>query len=241
MKRSLPLIIIAAVACTALAAGAVLYRAKLAELVPTADANNPGAKPGAKPPHIHGNAKAQITIEEFADFQCPPCATVSRWLPQLERSYGGKLRIVFRNFPLSIHQNAVAAACAAEAAGVQGRFWEMHDSLYRQRDAWAKAADPRPAFETYAGEIGLDVARFKADTQSDAVKNRVQADQQRGVSLNVTSTPTLIVNNFVVPGTSANEKSLRVMIDDFLAGKTPTATPKAVQPAAVASPSPIPQ
>ncbi len=227
MKRYLPFTIIIAVACVAVAGGAVLYRAKKAELTATVPDATSAGKPGAKSVHIRGAAKAPVTIEEFGDFQCPPCETLAGWLPKLEREYAGKVRILFRNFPLQMHNHALAAARVAEAAGLQGKFWEMHDTLYRNRAAWVAAGDVAPLFEDYAGQIRLDVAKFKADVASEPVKARVAADQERGTSLGVTSTPTLFLNNRLVPPKSINEKMLRAAIDDTLNNRNPfpTATP----------------
>lgn len=225
MKRSLPFVIIAAVALAALAGGAVLYRAKKTELTATTPDATSAGKPGAKPPHIRGETKAALNIEEFGDFQCPPCEILAGWLPKLEREYGGKVRLIFRNFPLQVHNHAVEAACAAEAAGLQGKFWEMHDALYRHRASWADAADAPALFESYAGEVGLDVAKFKADSASEAVQSRISADQERGTSLGVNATPTVFLNNHIVPPRSLNEKMLRSAIDDTLNGRNPFPTP----------------
>ncbi len=225
MKRYLPFIIIAVVACAAVAGGAMLYQAKKAELSAVAPDATSASQPGAKSPHIRGNAKAPVTIEEFGDFQCPPCEAVAGWLPKLEREYAGKIRIVFRNFPLQMHNHALAAARVAEAAGLQGKFWEMHDTLYRNRATWAEAADVTSLFEGYAGQIGLDVARFKADLASEPVKARVTADQERGIALGVSSTPRLFLNNRAVPPPSLNEATLRSAIEETLNGRDPFPTP----------------
>ncbi len=231
MKRYLPFLLIAAVGLSAVAGGAVLYRAKKAEFTTMAPDATFAEKPGASPPHIRGQVKAALTIEEFGDFQCPPCEALAGWLPKLEREYGGKVRIVFRNFPLQIHNHSVAAARAAEAAGLQGKFWEMHDTLYRNRATWAAAVDVTQLFESYAGQVGINLGKFKADAASEPVKARVAADQERGTSLGVTSTPTVFLNTRAVPPKSLNEKMLRTAIDDTLNGRNPFPTP---------SPSPSP-
>lgn len=236
MKQYLPFIIIAAVACATFAGGAAFYRDKKAELAATPSDASAG-KPGARSPHVRGDAKAPITIEEFGDFQCPPCETLAGWLPNVEREYGGKVRLVFRNFPLQMHNHAPAAARAAEAAGLQGKFWEMHDALYRNRPTWAAAGDVVPLFENYAGQLGLNVAKFKSDLAAEAVKARIAADQERATSLGVTSTPTLFLNNRFVPPNSINEQMLRAAIDDTLGGRNPFPTPT---PSSSLSPAPTP-
>ena len=225
MKRYLPFIIIAAVGWLAVAGGAILFRVKRSELGSVAKASSSAGEPGAKPPHIRGDAKAAVTIEEFGDFQCPPCETLARWLPAVERDYGSRLCLVFRNFPLQMHNHALAAACAAEAAGLQGKFWEMHEVLYRNQATWAAAADVGPLFEGFAGQIGIEIAKFKLDSVSEPVKTRIMADQARGASLGVASTPTLFLNSRAVPPKSINEKMLRVAIEDTLSGKDPFPIP----------------
>ena len=135
MKRYLPFLIVAVVALVTFGAGLMLYRAKVLP-EPT------GAKDSETSAlHMRGNAKAPITLEEFGDFECPPCAIMSPAIHQLEKDYGAKLRVIFRHFPLAMHKHAREAAIASEAAHLQGKFWEMHDLLYKEQAAWSKAAD----------------------------------------------------------------------------------------------------
>ena len=153
------------------------------------------AKSGPESPHIRGNPDAPVTLEEYGDFQCPPCGMFAAFLAQLEKEYDSRLRVVFRNFPLTMHEHAREAALAAEAAGLQGHFWEMHDVLYREQDTWSKAPNARELFESYAGTIGLDLNKFKNDMDSEQARARVEADRQRGESLGIQTTPTLFINN----------------------------------------------
>src|SRR2546421_7271583 len=88
---------------------------------------------GAEPPHIRGNPDAPVTLEEFGDFQCPPCGQFAKFVDELLVEYQWQVRLVFRNYPLAAHQHALEAAQAAEAAGLQGKFWEMYDTLYREQ------------------------------------------------------------------------------------------------------------
>ena len=241
MKRYLPFLIIVIVAASAVGAGSIIYRAKVAELAainatpPQADANATAA-PGANPPQARGSAKARVTLEEFGDFQCPPCEMLAPVLTRIEHDYADRVRVIFRHFPLAMHQHAMRAAQAAEAAGVQGRFWEMYDTLYRKRSAWAakNAEEVQALFVEYAGTIGLNVERFKADLETDIVKSRVRADQARGASLGVNSTPTVFINGEKLPFQMLPEPALRAAIDNVLAGKplgTPAPTPQASRPA----------
>src|SRR6516162_11823923 len=131
MKRYLPFVIVAVVALATFGSGAMLYRAKLPQLRNIPESQRLAAKSGAESVHIRGNPDAPVTLEEFGDFQCPPCGIFASFGEELLREYDSRLRIVFHNFPLPAHEHAREAAVAAEAAGFQGKFWEMHDTLYR--------------------------------------------------------------------------------------------------------------
>src|SRR4029450_292887 len=185
MKRYLPFVIVALVALATIGSGAMLYRAKRPHLSAIPEDKTLSPKSHAESPHIRGNPDAPVTLEEYGDFQCPPCGMFAAFVGQLEKEYDPRLRIVFRNFPLKSHEHAGEAAIAAEAAGLQGRFWEMHDVLYREQDAWSKAPNVRELFESSAGTIGLDLDKFKKDMDSDQIKARVEADRQRGESLGI--------------------------------------------------------
>jgi protein-disulfide isomerase len=148
-----------------------------------------------------GSRDAKVTLLEYSDFQCPACKAYEDIVKQLRDSYSSEdLRIVYRHFPLrSIHPNADLAAQAAEAAGEEGKFWEMKDLLFKNQDEWAKEKDPRGLFGAYAKAIGLDVAEFDEDLlPEDDSKERVEKDYQSGVALGVNSTPTFILNGVVL-------------------------------------------
>jgi len=202
MKKIVPFVIILAVLGIALGTFWYLRRAAnkpttaVAGVVASPEASPSGpAEPGAEPAHTHGPADAKVTIEEFGDFQCPPCGRFHPILKQIENEFGNRVQVIFREFPLvPAHEHALAAARAAEAAGLQGRFWEMHDMLYDNQQAWHELFDVRPAFEAYAKKIGLDLARFQKDISSDAVEQRIFQDGKRAHSLNVTGTPTVFLN-----------------------------------------------
>ncbi len=230
MKRYLPFILIVFVAAAALTSGFLVYRAKRAELtrVLADDKSEDKASTTRESSHMRGDGSARVTLEEFGDFQCPPCATVAATLLRIEHDYGGKLRVIFREFPLPMHVHAQEAACAAEAAGLQGRFWEMHDLLYRNQSTWTAAAKIEDIFKKYAFTLGLDVDRFLRDSASEQVRERVATDHAQGEARGVTATPTLFINGHNIPPASLNEAGLRGAIDAALEGKPispPTATP----------------
>jgi protein-disulfide isomerase len=208
MRRYLPFLIVAAVTLITFGSGLALYRAKRSAL-PTAPQDSV-----ATGNHVRGEARATVTIEEFGDFQCPPCSMMAAYLKKTEEEQGARLRLVFHHFPLPIHANARAAALAAEAAGAQNKFWEMHDVLYKEQAAWSKATDVQSLFNSYAGVIGVDLERFKKDLQNPEVIARVDADQKLGASRGVTSTPTLFVNNVVVKPEKTNPVGVHKAIEE---------------------------
>jgi protein-disulfide isomerase len=215
VRRYAPFVIVVVVALIAIGAATALYRAR--KPAPTAISKEKeiaNAKAGSM--HVRGAAKAPVTLEEFGDFQCPPCGALAGPLLDIEKDYGPKLRVIFRNFPFAIHQHAQAAACAAEAAGLQGRFWQMHDLLYREQANWSKAPDAQQVFESYARMLGLDVERFKKDVKSAEVKDKVAADQLRGHELGVKNTPTIFINNQELPPTALRPDGVRGAIDEAL-------------------------
>jgi len=191
---------------------------------------------GAEPAHVRGGESAPITLEEFGDFQCSQCSGLSAILKKIEEDYGSNLRIIFREYPLRQHERAYDAACAAEAAGLQRRFWEMHDLLYQNRSEWNSEEDGRTSlfgskpyrsatfaarekFEAYAGKLGLDVERFKQDIDGEEVRARVSADRARAASLNIDRTPTIYINGQHVAAPSGTAEGLRSLIDAELAAK----------------------
>ena len=237
MRRYLPFAIILLVGAIALASGTVLFRNKrneLAEMVARAAVDTANGTAGAEPSHLRGEKTASVTIEEFGDFQCPPCEAMFNVLRKLEQDYAAKLRVIFREFPLAMHQHAALAAHVAEAAGMQGHFWEMHDTLYLNRGAWANVADPRSLFIQYGRNLGLDPDRLARDIDDKQVTQRIEDDKKRADSLGVVSTPSLFINGRLIPPSFFSEPGLRRLIDAMLKGEplpipiatpTPTVTP----------------
>ena len=196
---------------------------------------------GATPPNMLGSPTASVTVEEFADFQCPTCASVHTIMKNVQAAYGSRIKFIYRNFPLTqIHKNAYDAAVAAEAAGQQGKFWDMQNQIFANQAAWSNSTNVRPVFEGYAQNLGLDVEKFKTDMLSMTTKSRVDADMQRGRALNISSTPTIFINNIAVPFEQMNIDSLKQIIDAELQ-KAPQATataPAASSPSANANAKP---
>jgi protein-disulfide isomerase len=220
MKRYLPFVIVAGVALVALGSGAMLYRAKRPQLHAIPADNSIAGKTDTESLHIRGNPNAPVTLEEFGDFQCPPCATFAAFGEVLLKEYDTRLRIVFRNFPLEAHEHAREAALAAEAAGLQGRFWEMYDVLYREQAFWTYAPNTRELFESYAGTLGLNLDQFKKDMDGEKARERVDSDHARGDSLGIKMTPTLFINDQPVEPKDKNPEGVRAAINAALEAKS---------------------
>ena len=219
IKSFLPFVIVGIVAALTITIGTTLYRAKrVTALTVSKEETVAGQETGSV--HIRGPADAPVTLEEFGDFQCPPCGRLAAPLQEIEKDYGTRLRVIFRNFPFTNHEHAHEAAYAAEAAGLQGRFWEMHDLLYREQVNWSKTKDVQPLFASYAGMLGLNLDRFKKDMSSEQVKEKVESDRKKGEALGVKNTPTIFINNQSLPPTQLNPTALRAAVDAAVKEKT---------------------
>lgn len=188
-----------------------------------------------------GGKDATVTLVEYSDFQCPACAAYYPVMKSLAQNYGDKLKIVYRNYPLSqIHANAQLAAQAAEAAGIQGKFFEMHDVLFSNQNNWSDLADPTEAFTTYATQIGLNVDQFKTDLTSSAVKDAIAQDVRGGNRANVDSTPTFFLNGLQISSNPQGLAPFMTLIDAALnpapAVDDPTTTPATDTSAATTTP-----
>lgn len=146
--------------------------------------------------HVYGKPDAKVVWFEYGDFQCPGCTAAAPNIKKIAEKYKDKAAFVFRNFPLtSAHPNALAASSTAEAASLQGKYWEMHDLLFTNHDEWATLSpDTRDEkFKSYAAQLGLNVDQFTADLTSSKVQRKVQTDRALGNKVNVTATPTLFI------------------------------------------------
>jgi protein-disulfide isomerase len=140
--------------------------------------------------HVHGPASASFTLVEYGDYQCPDCGRLFWIIRDLQSELGDRLRIVYRHYPLSgIHPLAQEAAEAAEAAGAQSRFWEMHDLLFENQTALT-----RKNLLGYADNLKLDISRFRQELKTQAYDERVREDFRRGVQNGVYRTPGLFLN-----------------------------------------------
>ena len=147
--------------------------------------------------HIYGKTGSKVTLIEYGDFQCPPCGNMYPIVKQLTAKYKDQLQYVFRNFPITTsHPNARAAAATAEAAGLQGKYWEMHDKIYEKQSDWSELdANARTTFfEGLAKDIGLDVSKFNSDVVKTSLNDKVDFDYQLGKKAGVEGTPTFFLD-----------------------------------------------
>jgi protein-disulfide isomerase len=167
--------------------------------------SNTTTSTGTSSHNIEGEGKDDISLVEYGDFQCPYCGEYYTVVKQVQTEYNTQITFQFVNFPLvSIHQNAFAGARAAEAAALQGKFWQMHDLLYEENQVyyesneaestWINATNPETYFEQYAREIGLNVNKFETDYASSQVNNVINADMAKGNKLGVDATPSFYLD-----------------------------------------------
>ncbi len=162
---------------------------------------------------VYGSADQKVILIEYGDFQCPACGKLYPAVKEIKDTYKDKLTFIFRNLPLTnIHPNALAAATAAEAAGQQGKFFEMHDQLYENQQAWQSAGvnERSGFFEQYASSVGLNLDQFKKDLTNSDISDKIKRDRAMAKTFNANSTPTFILNGQVLPETaSVNPEELK--------------------------------
>jgi len=172
--------------------------------------------------HVFGNSDSKVIFINYGDFQCPGCGNVHPQIKAIVEQYKDQIQFVFRNFPITTsHPNAKAAAGAAEAAGLQGKYWEMHDKIYESQSAWSNLSgtnnERTDFFVGYANELGLDTTKFKADLASAAVSEKINYDYSLGKKIGVDSTPTFYLNGVKLDSAIwGNETKLKEAINTEL-------------------------
>lgn len=149
--------------------------------------------------HIRGRAEAENTITVYGDFQCPACLSEFEVIVRAWPRISDDARYVFRHFPLDTHRFAFQASRYAEAASLQGRFWEMHDLLYTNQLAWSTVEDPTLFFDGYAEQLNLDMDQLRSDIELPEVRAKILSDQQGGIRAGVRGTPVMFINGNLVP------------------------------------------
>ncbi|MEK7568852.1 MAG: thioredoxin domain-containing protein [Patescibacteria group bacterium] len=162
--------------------------------------------------HTKGSATPKMTLVEYSDFQCPACGNVYPMLEEMFAEYKDRISFTYRHFPLPQHKNALPAAYASEAAGNQGRFWEMAELLFKNQSDWSESVTAQIIFEGYAEKLGLDIAQYKKDVKSDAVKAKVERDHKSGQLSNIDHTPTFFINGKMATNPRSKEE-LKALIE----------------------------
>ena len=169
------------------------------------------AVPVSEADWFRGAENAKVVLVEYGDFQCPACGAYHPVLKQLENEYPGDLKVIYRHFPLyRIHPNAGLAARATEAAGLQGKFWEMHDMIFESQPLWSQDPNAKDLFVEYAGIIDLDLQEFASDLDVKEIRDKVDEDYEGGLRARVNSTPTFFLNGMKIenPGSYEEFKKL---------------------------------
>lgn len=182
-----------------------------------------GSSSASATKHIEGQGKSGVTLVEYGDYQCPFCGEAYPVVKQVENQFADQIYFQFRNFPLTnLHQNAFAAARAAEAAGMQGKFWQMHDLLYENQNQWSSSSNPSTLFDQYAKQLGLNVTKFQKDYQSSKVNDAINADIAAGNNLKVNATPTFFLDGkqiTLTPSDPASVNAFKQQIQDAISQK----------------------
>lgn len=189
--------------------GGVVYFTNHNKPVPTAS--------GTPTNHVEGSSPTDAKLIEYGDYECPVCNAFYPTVKAVAAKYSTQVIFQFRNLPLtSIHPNAFAGARAAEAAGLQGKYWQMHDLLYENQSAWAQSSNPQPYFDSYAQSIGLNVSKFDTDFASDTVNNAINADlnafAKTGAQM---ATPTFFMNGQLLSNVDLIDHNGNPSVDAF--------------------------
>lgn len=168
--------------------------------------------------NVQGLPTAKVQITEYADFQCPACAYMHGFLKDIKQKYPNDVSLTFKNFPLTqIHQNALYGAKAAEAAGKQGKFFEMHDMLFEKQGEWSTGTptNAKTKVEGYAQTLGLDIAKLNIDINSKEIADKIKSDLNEGKKAKITGTPTIFIN-----GEKVENKDVETKISSILGTST---------------------
>jgi protein-disulfide isomerase len=163
-----------------------------------------------------GPISAPVWIQEYSDFQCPACGNAAKVIESIFKRYPGKIRQYFYHFPLAMHKWATLAHRCAECAAEQDKFWPYHDKLFEHQKVWPNLTDPKPVFQQYAREIGLNETQFNQCLNQTQTQDKVLKDVEKGKLAQVRSTPTFFVNGKRVVGGKLFAQEIEKMIQEEL-------------------------
>lgn len=169
--------------------------------------------------HIYHKNEGKAVLVEYADYQCPACASASKRIKAIADDYKDKLTVVFRNFPLQMHPNALSAAAAAESAGLQGKYWQMQEILFDNQTEWgyASAQERGDFYNEYAKRLGLDQNKFIEDMKSPKVLAKINFDKKVAAQAKIDATPSFVLNGKKIDSnTASDDAKLRALIDEAI-------------------------
>lgn len=215
-------IIAAVLLCTALIGGGVYYAVEQSKPGPRSVALSPLYEARLKEGGwVRGNAQSSVTVVEYADFQCPACQAFNPIVNKAFEQTKDKAKFVFKSYPLtSIHDKARTAAIGAEAAGRQGKFWEMEALLYDNQTSWSVQNDSqfRTIMAGYAESIGLNVEQFKRDLKDSSTADGIENDTADGNKIPLQGTPTIVINGKALASAPGSTEELVALINAALSG-----------------------
>ena len=220
-KAIKPLIVIILAVGVAAGAAVLMNREpdQKAETASSASDSTAGKSVAGGGGQFRGPATAKVTLVEFGDYQCPTCAAYHPLVKELLSRYPQQLRLEYHHYPLiSIHPHAMLAATAAEAAGEQGRFWEMHDLIYENHELWSRKANPEAEFLMFASRIGLNQNAFMQALRSPVIQERILQDVVRAREADLPGTPTFLLDGKMIDNQYNVDYYVR-LIDQQLQGK----------------------
>ena len=202
-----PLVVI--IIAVAVAAGAAVYLSRQPDEPANTASSTPTHVDIKGGGHFRGPENAQVTLVEFGDYQCPSCGAFHPIVQEVLHRYPTQVRLEFHHFPLvTVHPNTMLASQAVEAAGEQGKYWEMHDAVFEHQMEWAGSPNPEPIFITLASGIGLDINKFMQALRSPEIQQRILKDVERGQDAKVEATPTFFIDG--------QQIHVRLSIEDFV-------------------------
>lgn len=213
-------------ATVAILAGLIFFSRQDGVDVSTVDAGKPITSNKVEetqsglPDNVYGKKDSKVVLIEYGDYSCPGCASLEERMRPIMEEYEDRVAFVFRHFPLStIHPNSRTAAAYAEAAGLQGKYWEMQDKLFKNQKAWMQlsANERDEKLKGYARELNLDLEQLDKDLTDERIASKIRFDMEVGKKEGVTGTPSLFLNGKMLnPEDFNDEKAVKSLLDEAL-------------------------
>lgn len=164
--------------------------------------------------HIRGGTATKVVLVEYGDFQCPACGAYEPIVQSILKKHPADVQFVFRHFPLTqVHKNGLLAAKISEAASIQGKFWEMHDSIYAHQKDWSDSLNAKEILLGYAKDLGLDTSKMETDLNGSTIEEKIMGQAKEGVKIGVNSTPTFFVNGIKIVNPQTIEAFEKLIVE----------------------------